>query len=78
MLRLLNKLHVKNVAIAGFDAFSDKYNESYADPKLPTVHGVEDWDKFNEELREIALDLINRTKSTMSIASVTYKTVLSL
>ncbi len=54
MLRLLNKLHVKNVAIAGFKCFfSDKYNESYADPKLPTVHGVEDWDKFNEELERL-------------------------
>ena len=76
MLRLLNKLHVKNVAIAGFDSFSDKYNESYADPKLPTVHGVEDWDKFNEELREIALDLINRTKFSLNVSSITSSSVI--
>ena len=76
MLRLLNKLHVKNVAIAGFDSFSDKYNESYADPKLPTVHGVEDWDKFNEELREIALDLINRTQFSLNVSSITSSSVI--
>lgn len=71
ILRLLNKIHVKKVTIAGFDAFSEKYNESYADPKLPTVHGVEDLDKFNEELREIYNDFIHRIDSNMQIKFVT-------
>lgn len=71
LLRLLNKLNVKKVAVAGFDEFSSKYNESYADPKLPTVHGIDDWDKFNEELKEMFNDLLMRVNGDMEISMLT-------
>lgn len=70
-LRLLDKLNVKRISIAGFDAFSVKYNESYADPKLPTVHDVEDWDKFNEEIKDIFGDFCRRTESSIDIKFLT-------
>lgn len=71
LLRLLNKLNVKKVFVAGFDEFSFKYNESYADPKLPTVHGIEDCDKFNEELKDIFSDLLMRVNGEMIISMLT-------
>jgi len=78
LLRLLNKLNVKKVLVAGFDEFSDRYNESYADPKLPTVHGVEDWDKFNEELKEIFNDLLMRVNESMEISMMTETKLVSI
>ncbi|HAR79798.1 MAG TPA: hypothetical protein DCR21_03110, partial [Succinivibrionaceae bacterium] len=71
ILRLLDKLGVSNVTVAGFDAFSEKYNQSYGDPKLPTIHGVEDWDKLNNEIREIFLDIKQRTRGRMKISFLT-------
>lgn len=78
LLRLLNKLNVKKVLVAGFDEFSDRYNESYADPKLPTVHGVEDWDKFNEELKEMFNDLLMRVNGNMEISMLTETALANL
>ncbi len=71
MLRLLDKLNVKRISIAGFDAFSAKYNDSYADPKLPTVHDVEDWDKFNDEIKDMFMDFYKRTESNIRIKFLT-------
>ena len=71
MLRLLDKLNVKRIAIAGFDAFSAKYNDSYADPKLPTVHDVVDWDKFNDEIKDMFMDFYKRTESNIRIKFLT-------
>lgn len=71
MLRLLDKLNVKRITIAGFDAFSARYNDSYADPKLPTVHDVEDWDKFNDEIKDMFEDFCRRTESCVEIKFLT-------
>lgn len=71
MLRLLNKLSVKKIAIAGFDSFSEKYNESYGDPKLPTATGVENWDVWNEEIGEMFRDFCARTSGTVKIELLT-------
>ena len=71
VLRLLDKLNVKRITIAGFDAFSERYNDSYGDPKLPTVHDVEDWDKFNDEIKDMFEDFCRRTESCVEIKFLT-------
>lgn len=71
LLRLLDKLGVSDVAIAGFDKFSDVHNESYADPAIPSLSGDEDWDALNAELSEIMSDFEKRVRGRMSVTSVT-------
>lgn len=55
-LRLLDKLHVQSVGIAGFDGFKQKYHESYADASLPALNPNNQWDALNEEIRDMFLD----------------------
>lgn len=62
VLRLLDKLHVKNVSIAGFDGFKNKYNESYADISLPTLNPDNKWDELNEEIDEMFQNFENSAK----------------
>ncbi|MBR1723617.1 MAG: aldolase catalytic domain-containing protein [Ruminococcus sp.] len=50
-LRLLDFLGVTGVAVAGFDGFRDKYNESYADPTLPSLNAGGDWAALNEDIK---------------------------
>ena len=71
LLRLLDKLKVSKIAIAGFDAFSSRYNESYADPRLPTMHGIDDWDAVNGEIGEIYADFRRRTHDSIKITFLT-------
>ena len=52
-LRLLNKIGAEDVAIAGFDGFKTKYNESYADANLPTLNPDNKWDELNEEITDM-------------------------
>ncbi len=70
-LRLMNKLGISNVAIAGFDGFKTKYNESYADADLPTLNPDNKWDELNEEIREMYSDLVESVKGKMNIEFVT-------
>ena len=70
-LRLLDKLDVQNVKLAGFDGFKTKYNESYADASLPTLNPGNDWDGLNIEITEIFSDLRKALKSRMRIEFVT-------
>ena len=55
-LRLMNKLAVEKVYLAGFDAFGHKYNDSYADSGLPTLNPDDKWDELNEEIKDMYLD----------------------
>lgn len=52
-LRLLRRLCVGEVSIAGFDGFKTKYNESYADPYLPSLNPDNKWDELNKEIKEM-------------------------
>ena len=70
-LRLLNSIGVKNVAIAGFDGFRHAYNESYADPSLPTLNPDNRWDELNVEIASMFADVRSRTKGSMEISFVT-------
>lgn len=71
MLRLLDKLHVEHVALAGFDGFKHKYNESYADISLPTLNPDNQWDLLNDEIMDMFQDFKASTKTTMEIEFVT-------
>ena len=70
-LRLLNKLDVKHVALAGFDGFKTSYNESYADSSLPTLNPNGEWNKLNEEIKDIFKDFVISVQSQMNIEFVT-------
>ena len=52
-LRMLDWLGIPKVTIAGFDGFKDVYNESYADPMLPSLKTDGKWDELNEEIRNM-------------------------
>lgn len=54
-LRLLDRLDVGDIFIAGFDRFLTKYNESYADASLPSVN-PEDFEELNREILEMYRD----------------------
>ena len=70
-LRLMNKLHVNEVALAGFDGFSNEYAESYADTSLPSLNPGNKWDELNEEIKEMFDDFKVTTAKTMNIYFVT-------
>ena len=70
-LRLLNQLNITNIAIAGFDGFKTKYNESYADESLPTLNPDNKWDELNEEIKEMFRDFVESTQGKMKIQFVT-------
>lgn len=61
-LRLMDRLCVKDVYIAGFDGFKNKYNESYADESLPTLNSEGKWEELNDEIKEMFNDVKNTTR----------------
>lgn len=61
-LRLMDRIHVKEVYLAGFDGFKNHYNESYADEALPTLNPDGKWDELNEEIKEMFRDVQETTK----------------
>ncbi len=70
-LRLLNKLHVSGVALAGFDGFGDSYDENYADVSLPPINPGKKWEELNAEINDILLDFESATKDYMKITFIT-------
>ena len=70
-LRLMNKLGVRDVVLAGFDGFKDQYNESYADADLPSLNPGKAWGALNDEIKNIFGDLRRATRSSMAITFLT-------
>lgn len=70
-LRLIERLGLEKVAIAGFDGFKTKYNESYADPFLPSMNPAEGWDKLNEQIRDIYEDFKNTAVNCKKVEFIT-------
>ena len=70
-LRLMSKLSVEHVGVAGFDGFKEKYNESYADSALPTLDPTAIGEKLNEEIQDIFDDFCKTTRGKMQIDFVT-------
>ena len=71
LLRLLQRIEAKDVAIAGFDGFRNAYNESYADESLPTLNPDGDWDGLNAEILDMFRDFKVSTEGKMKIRFVT-------
>ena len=70
-LRLMDKLGVTDVSIAGFDGFQHKYNESYADAYLPTLNPDNQWDALNEEITAMFADFKKHASNCKNIYFVT-------
>ena len=70
-LRLMNKLNVKNIVLAGFDGFKDDYSKSYADVNLPSLNPKNNWSELNEEIKSIFTDFIMSVKDKMQITFLT-------
>ena len=70
-LRLMNKLNVGNIVLAGFDGFKNNYGESYADASLPSLNPSNEWDKLNEEIQNIFKDFLLSVKGKMTITFLT-------
>lgn len=70
-LRLLNKLHVNKVFLAGFDGFGDSYDESYADVSLPHINPGKKWEELNAEIKDMLLDFEQTTKDYMQVTFIT-------
>lgn len=70
-LRLLNKLRVTDIAIAGFDSFKTKYNETYADQTLPTLNSDNNGEAVNQEIEDMLADFRAATGDSIRIQFVT-------
>ncbi len=70
-MRLLNKLHVTHVSLAGFDGFGDDYDDSYADRSLPHINPGKEWDALNDEIKDMFRDFKETTADYMTINFLT-------
>lgn len=70
-MRLMSRLSVKNVGVAGLDKFLSDYNESYADPYLPTLSTKHDYNLLNQEIQSILDDFVATVGDTMNFEFVT-------
>lgn len=70
-LRMLDWLGIERVTIAGFDGFKHVYNESYADPTLPTLKTDGRWDELNEEIRNMFREFRENAASCKSVKMLT-------
>lgn len=70
-LRMMDWLGIEKVWVAGFDGFMTHYNESYADPALPTLNPDGKWDELNEEVLEMFRDFRQNAKNCKNIVFVT-------
>lgn len=70
-LRLMERLGTCQVVIAGFDGFKNHYNESYADPFLPSLNPDNKWEELNEEIRGMFLDFKRSTSVCRDIRFIT-------
>lgn len=70
-LRLMNKLHVKEISIAGFDGFSSDYAQNYSDSSLPNLNPENRWDELNVEIKDMFEDFKATTQDRISIKFIT-------
>jgi len=70
-LRMLDWLGRERVTVAGFDGFRQVYNESYADPLLPSLNPENGWDALNGEIRDMFRELRENAVSLREITMLT-------
>ena len=69
-LRLISKMNINNIYLAGFDGFKETYKESYADESLPTINPGKKWAELNEEIKDMFYDV----KSSASNINISFLT----
>ena len=70
-LRMLQLLHVKEVALAGFDGFKGIVGSDYADDRMPTVIADDDWAVVNRDIIEMLADFRSTDGQGMHIEFIT-------
>lgn len=70
-MRMLARLDVQEVAVAGFDGFKTQYNESYADALLPNLNTSNTWESLNREIKSMFLDVKESVAGRMEIKFIT-------
>lgn len=70
-LRLMDRLGVKEVLIAGFDGFKSRYNQSYADPFLPSLKTDTTWNDLNREIKSMFEDMKAGAQKCQKISFLT-------
>ena len=71
LLRLLNKLKVKDIYIAGFDGFFKGQNYSKAHEELESYDEYEKYIELNKELKEMLVDFKNEISNDVNINFIT-------
>lgn len=74
LLRLLDRLHVSDIAISGFDGyhFTNEYNPNYVSTVLELASATENPVKLNQEIEEMLIDYYNsRTHKDTKIKFIT-------
>lgn len=70
-LRLMDRLGVESVSITGFDGFKARYNQSYADPFLPSLKTDSTWNELNREIKSMFEDVKASAKEIKNISFLT-------
>ncbi len=70
-MRMLARLDVQEVAVAGFDGFKTQYNESYADASLPNLNTSNTCESLNREIKSMFLDVKESVAGRMEIKFIT-------
>ena len=70
-LRMLNKLNVDKIVLAGFDGFKTQYNESYCDSSLPSLNAEGKWEELNIEIKDMFQDFVESTRGKINISFLT-------
>lgn len=70
-LRLLDRMGITKVSIAGFDGFKSRYNQSYADPFLPSLKTDSSWNQLNREIQSMFDDVKASAKNLKSFRFIT-------
>lgn len=68
-IRLLDKLHAKGVAIAGFDGFENGKN--YFDANMPKIDPRKKWSELNDEIASMLDDVRKSVTGKMDIRFIT-------
>lgn len=70
-MRMLARLDVQEVVVAGFDGFKTQYNESYADASLPNLNTSNTCESLNREIKSMFLDVKESVTGRMEIKFIT-------
>ena len=67
----MDYLQIENITICGFDGFREKYNESYADPFLPSINPEFGSDNLNNGIKALLNSFYSTAKHCKHIEFLT-------